>query len=385
MWRGALVLLCLGCLSYLLYFHRLSTLLPGYSAGELQAYGAASNWQSVSSNPLNLPYTALLWLLTAVLHHGILMTRVVAAAFGVVAGLLFFAVARQRYNFYVALLGTILFTTSAGFLHAARFGGGQVLQLGILALIAGLSAYQRLAERRARHDYVLVTLLAVLWYVPGLIWFELFAAAMLFGGARRRFGRAPKQQLAGYAAMALLIAAPLLIAIAKQPNVLLGVLGFPAHIHDLSYVGDNALHAVLSIAIRSDGNPLLWVGHVPLLSIAEGGLGLLGAYVYLWRQRSRSGLLLAGDVLISLALIALGGSVGYATLVPLLYLFIIAGINYLFMRWFRVFPRNPIARGAGVLAICVMLAFSVLYQVRSYFVAWPHHAATRQAFRLPQP
>jgi hypothetical protein len=54
-------------------------------------------------------------------------------------------------------------------------------------------------------------------------------------------------------------------------------------------------------------------------------------------------------------------------------------------QWFTVFPRNPIARGSGIAVICLMLFFSVLYQTRVYFVAWPHTTATRQAFDLPQP
>jgi hypothetical protein len=385
MWRGALVLLCLAALSYVLYFHRLGSLLPGYSAPELATYQGASNWHTVIANPINLPYTASVWLLTAVLHQGILMTRVVAAACGVVAGLLFFAVARLRYSFFIALLGTVLFTTSTGFLHTARYGTGQVLQMGILALIAAILAYRRLDERRTLADYALVALLALLWYIPGLIWFELFAGFVLFPGLRRQLRETAKPQLLGLIATALVIAGPLLVAIAHQPHVLLTTLGLPAQLHDLSHSADNLLHAVLAIAVRSDGSPLLWVGHAPLLSVTECVLGLIGAYVYLWRNRGRSGLLLGGDVIISLVLISLGGLVEYATLVPLLYLFILAGINYLLRLWFRVFPRNPIARGVGVVAICAMLAFAVLYQVRSYFVAWPHHTATRQAFRLPQP
>jgi hypothetical protein len=346
---------------------------------------SAGDWHDVISSPLNLPYNAAVWLLTAVLHHGVLMTRVVAAACGVIAGLLFFVVLRLRYSFFIALLGTIMFTTSTGFLHATRFGSGGVLQMSILALIAGVLAYQRQTTRRTVTDYALVVLLASLWYVPGLIWFELLAAALLFANIRTRMQQVSKQHLLGWVVTALVVAAPLLVAIAHQPQLALSVFGLPHGTHGLAEAPSNLLHAVLSIGVRSDGNPLLWVGHMPLLSVTECLLGLLGVYVYLIRSRSRSGLLLAGDIIISLILISLNGGVGYASLVPLLYLYVVAGLSFLLGNWLSVFPRNPIARSVGVLAICAMLGFSVLYQVRSYFVAWPHHTATRQAFRLPQP
>lgn len=383
--RAALVLLCLASLGYLLYFHRLGSLLPGYSAPELQSYSDARNWHTVIANPINLPYSATVWLLIAVLHHGILMTRVTAAACGVIAALLFFAVVRLRYSFFVALLGTILFTTSTGFLHISRLGTGQVLQMGLLALIAAILAYRRQPQHRPSTDYGLVALLALLWYIPGLIWFELFAGVILFKGVRNRLRQITPLHLVGYVAAALIVAAPLLLAGSHHPSLLLSVFGLPTGLHPLTQFGSSLLHAVLAIAIRSDGNPLLWVGHAPLLSVAEFSLGLIGAYVYFWQRRGRSSLLLGGNLVISLVLIGFASGVGYATLIPLLYLFVVAGINYLLDQWLRVFPRNPIARGVGVLAVCAMLAFVVFYQVRVYFVAWPHHKATQQTFRLPQP
>ncbi|HXR49972.1 MAG TPA: hypothetical protein VN778_03015, partial [Verrucomicrobiae bacterium] len=75
---------------------------------------------------------------------------------------------------------------------------------------------------------------------------------------------------------------------------------------------------------------------------------------------------------------------GLASLIPLLYLFIIHGLRQLLGQWLTVFPRNPIARFTGIGIICLMLCFSILYQVRAYFVAWPHTSATLQTYtQLP--
>jgi hypothetical protein len=141
----------------------------------------------------------------------------------------------------------------------------------------------------------------------------------------------------------------------------------------------------MSIGVRSDGNPLLWVGHLPLLTAVELAFGAIGIYCYLQRRRSLRALFLAGSILTSLVLISLGGNVGFACLVPLLYLLIVEGLDHLLDQWLTVFPRNPIARFTGVVVICIMLFFAVLYQVRAYFVAWPHSTATTQVFRLQQP
>ena len=140
----------------------------------------------------------------------------------------------------------------------------------------------------------------------------------------------------------------------------------------------------MSIVIHSDGNPLLWVGHAPLLNTIEVVVGLLGAF-YMYRRTSRRSTFLLGASAIGLVLVALGGSVTFACLVPILYLFIANGLDHLLGRWMAVFPRNPIARATGVGIICIVLFFSVLYQVRTYYIAWANAPATQAVFNHTAP
>jgi hypothetical protein len=161
-------------------------------------------------------------------------------------------------------------------------------------------------------------------------------------------------------------------------------LGLPTSLHSLSHIGSNLVSTVLSIGVRSNGNPVLWVGHSPLLNVTELILGALGVYYYVYRQRSLRSLLLAGTAIVSIVLASLGGNSSIACIIPILYLFITSGLSHFLEEWLTVFPRNPIARTTGIAIICIMLFFSALYQGRSYFVAWPHSAATKQTFNLPR-
>jgi len=384
-WRGAVLVICLGLLAYLLYFHRLQSLLPGFNSSELQTYRAAGSWHNLAANPVNWLFGVPVWLLTAVWHHGPLMTRMVAAGWGLVAGLLFYAIVRLRYSFFVALLGTVLFTTSAGFLHAARLGSGLVLQMGVLALIGAVLAYQRLRQRRVLAGYGLAVLLAICCYIPGLLWFALLGLSLFQSGLRRQLRRTPLTHVLGWSVVTLAGLLPLILAAIHQPHVILTAAGLPGQLPGPLQLAKNLLSTTLTLGVRSHGDPLWGVGHAPLLNTVELGLALIGAYVYLVKQRSARGLFLASSIVLGIVLISLGGPVSYACLVPLVYLFVVSGLNLLLGQWLQVFPRNPIARLAGYGLICAMLTFSVLYQVRSYFVAWPHATATRQAFRLPPP
>lgn len=381
-WRPAVLVLTLALIAYLLYFRHLGTLLPGYSAPELHTYLSSANWHAIAANPVNAPFTVPVWALTAVAHHHLLMTRVVSACYGILAVLAFFFIIRPWYSFRIASLGTLLFATSAGFLHAARLGTPQILQMGILALLAVAVWYKR-SHHRAGAGYIVLGVCAVLWYVPGMVWFELLGCVLIWQSLWAQLRRTARVHILGSFAIFLAALAPLIVASTRDPQILLAAAGLPHNLSALSHIVTNFGHNALAIGIHGKGNPLSWVGHAPLLNAAERVLLALGAYAYLFRRRSLQAFFVATSVAISLLLISFGNMVGFASLVPLLYLLIVHGLDHLLGRWFAVFPRNPIARLTGVAVICAMLAFSILYQVRVYFVAWPHNAATRQTFNLP--
>lgn len=379
-WRPAVLVLSLVLLAYILYFHRLGSLLPGYNQSEIETLQGASNWHAIASNPVDAPYKVLVWFLTAILHHGVLMTRAVSALFGTLAVLVFFAVIKPWFSFRTAFLATILFATSAGFLHVARLGTPYVLQLGLVAFLGAILWYRRRQNHRAAIGYLVVLLCALLWYVPGMIWFELLGFALLQQGIRRQFRQLSAVHVAGYSLLFLATLAPLLAAGAHQSHILLAAAGLPATSHELTHFGSNFLHGLLSIGVRSAGDPLLWVGHAPLLNIVELVLMLLGVYYYLFNERSVRTTFLVGSLGISLVLAGFSANVGFTVLVPVLYLLVASGLNQLLEQWLTVFPRNPFAKSIGVGLVCIMLSFSVLYQVRSYFVAWPHSTIVRANF-----
>jgi hypothetical protein len=324
------------------------------------------------------------WLCTAVLHHGILADRMIAAVIGLLAAFLFFVVVRAWCSYRVAFFGTVMFVTSAGLLHFARLGTGGVLQMCIIALLAVVLWYRQQREHRMVIGYLLVALFVLLWYIPGMFWFELLGLVLLKGTILGQIRRAHNFHLAGILMLSLLLLAPLVIASISHPRILLQLSGLPQHLSSLPHIGGNLLNLLLGLIVHSNGSPLFWVGHAPLLNAIEIVAGLLGAY-YVYRQGLIRRSFLFGSIGIGLILASLGGSVTFACLVPISYLCITIGIDHLLSRWFTVFPRNPIARLAGVGAVCVMVAFSVFYQVRTYYIAWPHASATRSAFNHPAP
>jgi len=378
-WRGLVLAISLGIISYLLYFSRLNSLPPGYSALELQTYANASNWHAILHNPINAPYKAFVWLCILITHHNQLAARLVSAGIGLFAAILFFFIVRAWCTYRTAFLTTVLFATSAGLLHVARIGTGGILQTSVLALLGILLWYREQHDYRAVIGYLLVVLFALLWYVPGMIWFELFGLFLLRRTIHEQLRRAKTFNLAGMSGIFLLCLTPLAWESIKHPTLLEQVIGIPQNLHALARTGNSLLDLVSGIVVRSNGNPLYWVGHAPLLSATEVIALLLGLY-YVVRESSTRTVFLLGSGVTGLVLASVGGGVTFACLLPILYLCIAIGIDHFLNTWLTVFPRNPVARIGGIGVVCAMLAFSVLYQVRAYYVAWPHAPATYKTF-----
>ena len=374
-----MLVLSLVVIGYFLYFSRLGTLLPGYSAPELQTLSGSSDWHAIVHNPINAPYKILSLVLILATHHSLLATRIVSAGFGIAFVLLFYVIVRAWCSYRVAYLSTIMFATSGGLLHFARFGTGDILQMSVLALVALGLWYRKERKHRAIIGYLLVLLFVTLWYVPGMVWFEILGLLPLGATIRGQLRRSRNIHIVSLVVVLLAAVAPLSIACASSPGLLLQVLGLPSSLNVLPNIGSNLYRLMADIVVYGTGNPLLWVGHAPLLSTVEVVAAAIGAY-WAYRNASIRSTFLFGSLAIGLALASLRGAATFACLVPILYLLVALGLDRFMDTWLAVFPRNPFARYTGVGVLVVLVAFSVLYQVRSYYVAWPHSPATRAIY-----
>jgi hypothetical protein len=67
-------------------------------------------------------------------------------------------------------------------------------------------------------------------------------------------------------------------------------------------------------------------------------------------------------------------------MLPFVYLIVAAGIGFMLQQWFRVFPRNPIARTLGASLITIAVISSSGYNLTHYFIAWAKAPETQSTF-----
>ncbi len=365
-----------------LILYRLGSLVGGLSAGEHTAAVTPIGWHGIYDNamylPLKLVRSADFYLFP---HHGLILTRLPNALFGALATINFTWLIWLWHGRRTALIAGLLFTTSAWVLHASRLASFDVLYLWALPTLLLMNVALQRRPDKALVVYGNVLLWGLLLYIPGLVWLviiNIYFQRKAVAKGWQHFGRWWQRLLYLLAGAVWL---PLLINNLRQPELSRLWLGLPATLAAplelLKHFGAVFVH----LFIRGPQYPDMWLGRAPILDVFTLAICLAGLYFYAQnRQASRSRLLgslfLAGAILV-----ALGGPVGLSLLVPLLYIVAATGIAYLLKEWLQVFPLNPLARGIGLGLVAVAVVLACTYNLRAYFIAWPHNETTKTLFR----
>lgn len=362
---------------------QLDSLVPGYSANEVATYNASLNLRSIWENPLNAPYHILVFSIRHIFEDGYIATRLASVLIGWLTLCIFCTILYRWHGTRTAIIGTLIFGLSAWFLHISRLGTPEVMFFGILAL-AGCGVWLR--ERKAGLAVIVGLLLgAVLMYTPGLVWFLFIGLLWQW----KTIDQAFRKNLGAVTIGALVFFAgitPLVWRLYQRKELIREWLAIPDTWNQPVEFLKNLVDVVSSIFFRGQENPEMWLGRLPLLSVFGIVMFILGIYVFaryakLGRVKLFGGLMLLGSLAIALS----AGLIPLTVLVPFIYLVVAVGAGYMIDIWLSIFPRNPIARTIGIVLVSLVVGLSCLYNVRSYFVAWPGATVTQEVFSHKQP
>jgi hypothetical protein len=365
-----------GMVGVLLYW-RLGSLAGGYAPDETQAYQFATHPSNFVNNPLNAPFYGLVKVFSLVFGHNFVAGRVAAATIGLALIVAFFVAVRLWHGRLVGTIASIMFASSAWFLHTARLGLPEVLYMLLGMLI--LCGFWLVHKYSPWVLTLCVLLFITLLYVPGMIWF--IAAGILWQW--RAITEAFKRHTVLVAVamfMCIVALAPLAWAFYNDMSLVRVWLGLPQSIPTLSELGKNILYVPTELYAYHKIDAQHWLGTISLLDIFSGSMVLLGAYLYARNIRLGRTQVIVLALIIGWALVSLGGSMNVVVLLPFVYLLAAAGLDYLLSEWFTVFPRNPIARSIGLGLVCFVLLMACTYNLRHYFVGWPQAGATQEIF-----
>jgi hypothetical protein len=334
-----------------------------------------------------LPQTALQYVLERLAPvHTITALRLASTLFAIVAVASMLYVIRRWYGQRVVLFALAVLCTSAAVLHIGRLGSVDVLYLSAIPLLlaAHVALHQKPSSRRIFAGWLLVNLF--LLYIPGMVWFVLLQAVW----QRSELLESIKQfttwwHKAVLGVSVLLGLLPLGYGFFKNQNYdyLLTWFGLPTAMPGIDQVGKNIAASILAVTVRSPLDPARTLGHLPALSAVLLVCFLAGLLFYVRHLRAERTQLLLSVAVVSLVLLGLGGAVTRSLLTPLAYLVAFGGLAYILHYWLKLFPVNPFARRLGIGIVIVAVSLSCVYNIRQYFVAWPHNPDTKAAFTIP--
>ncbi len=368
-------------LLFLLLWFRISSLTFGEAAPvEVASKQAAASWHGILANPLNAPYTVLQRLAVYTGHSGLTAMRLLATIWATTAIVLFYLVARQWHSPRVAGLATWLFISSSWFLHTARLATPEILWLvGVLALVV-LFTPRKSDGNRLTLPLTLVVL-GVLLYIPGLVWLVLASIVVQRRNLAQAWRASESLVIKGFSLLlSLVLLTPLGYALSQTPSLLRTWAGIGPEFSPPLDMLLRLASVLKQLVYAGPLDPVRWLGQLPILSVFETLMLVVGVYFYISRfgaARSRFIITLSG---IALLVLAVGGLTSLSLIVPVVYLFVATGIAYMLRQWFTVFPTNPIARGIGMTVVIVAVLLTSFYQTRSYFVAWRYSPETIRVF-----
>jgi hypothetical protein len=364
-----------------LLWHRLGSLTGGLSAGEIKSATQPVGWHGIFHDPLDLP----LKLVRSVVYgfasdHGQILTRLPNTLFGGIAVICFGWLVWLWHGRRTAIYTTLLFGTSAWTLHVSRLASFDVLYLCAIPLLLLTQALLYRNHTKPLIWYASLVVGGLMLYIPGLIW---LLVAHLFL-QRNTLIQAWKNAANGRRLISILLVVmwlPLLLIDFLRSGHFMQWLGLPTNFDPPLTILKHLAGVLVHLFIRGPQYPDTWLGRAPILDAFTLLAAVLGIYFYIRHRQAWRSQTLGIMFILGVILVGLNGAVGLSLLVPLLYLMAAAGLTYLLHEWLQVFPQNPLARGLGIGLIALLVGLSCLYNLRAYFVAWPHNQTTLQTFQ----
>lgn len=350
--------------------------------GYLMISSGGVTLKDVFSNPVFLPYNILNWFTSLFNLDPLLSARVVSifiAGIGVVG---FYLILKRWYTKRIIFFGLLLLITSGWHIFTSRFASPEVSYLLISVLIV-IVIY--LMNYKLNDPLYLLALFLFFGgiYIPGLVWLIIPTVFML---RKELYSRFIKFNII-YKLLSLVLAIVLILPlIYSGQNILdnLYALMNLSNIRHLSSLPINIASTISSIFIYTpySASNIYSLGHLPYLDIATATFVVLGLWQHIMHLSLGRAKFLIGGFMISIVLASLNMLVSSAILIVFVYLFATEGLRWLLGKWMSIFPKNPVARGAGVFLISILVLTIAYYNINRYFIAWasnssPHSITTK--------
>jgi len=326
---------------------------------------------------IDLPYHLLQHASISLFGVSNLSIKLPSLVLGALSSFGVFLLLRMWFRRNVAVLTAVIVITTGQFLFVAQSGTPSIVYVfwSVWLLVCAM-----MISRRAKHSILwkvaLFCIAALSMYTPlsPYILIALASAIILHPHLRYLIRRLSKVKIAFGFFIALILIAPLVYAIIRQPSVGLTLLGIPSEQPDIKENVLQLLRQYLDFVSPSSGivmTPIYGLGTVILIA-----LGII--QLVTTKYTARSYVITAWILLLAPVLLINPGYISI-TFVPVMLL-VAMGISKLLTNWYQLFPKNPYARFAGLLPLTILIAGLVLSGVGRYMYGYTYDPRTAGNF-----
>jgi hypothetical protein len=333
---------------------------------------------------INLPYNLMQRLSTVVLGVTNLLIKLPSLILGALSAFGMILLLQMWFRRNVAVLTTVLIITTGQFLFVAQNGSPNIVYIfwSVWLLVAAMMI-SRGAKYLGLWKIILFSVAALSLYTPLSIYilFALASAVILHPHLRYLVRNLLKARLkvAIASACALLVIAPLVYAIVKDPSVGLMLLGIPATLPDLTTNLFVLLKQYFSFA-----SPGIGVVMTPVYSLGSIVLIILGIIRLTTTNYTARSYIITAWAILLLPVLIINPNFSTITFVPAMLLMAM-GINTLLRSWYQLFPRNPYARVAGLIPLTVLIVGMFVSGISRYAYNYTYNPNTASYFSQDLP
>lgn len=297
---------------------------------------------------------------------------------GLVAAVGLILLLRRWFRPNIAVLASLIAVTTGQFLFIAQSGTPSILYIfwPVVLLMLG-TQITRVKRFQLLWKILFGIAVAASLYTPLSIYvlFAITLTIVLHPHLRNAVRRLNKLKVAGVATLAGIIVTPLALAIIDQPSLGLTLLGAPA-----TWPPD--LIANLLTQLRQYF--IFWAPSATTLLTPVFGLGsilliLLGLYRLIETRETTRSYLIITWILSLVPVLLLNPAMTSIVFIPAVLL-LAAGLTSLIDYWYRLFPRNPYARIAGLIPLIVLVATLIGSGIDRYVYGYHYSPAISSNF-----
>lgn len=342
-------------------------LIPGeISTGEERALVTTQQlelselWRNV---PLNAPFHILQYFSLELFGATILGIKLPSLLLGLITAVSMIFLLRRWFTSGVAVLAAAIAITTGQFLFVAQQGSAGIMYLfwpTVLLLLATLVA-NRLRYAKL-WQFLCLTVAALSLYTPLGIYviIALASAILLHPHLRHIVYRLPNGYLAVCTVFSMTLLAPLVLTIISNPSHGLTLLGIPAQWPDLLANLQQLGNKYFGFTSLGTTSALL-----PVFSLSSMLLILYGLYRSIQTSQTVQSYVVLAWIALLVPVLVINPNFTSIIFVPMLLL-LASGLEGMLRRWYRLFPRNPYARVAGLIPLIVLVSSMMLFGLERY-------------------